>query len=326
MTAHCIAPLCDLHPPVDDIRADVIAGLSAEPRTLPPRLFYDAAGSALFEKICELPEYYLTRTELAILRRHLPEMAAAIGPDALVIELGSGAGVKTRRLLTALRRPAGYVPIEISRAALGDAVAGLGRDFPTLPIHPVCANYHQHLRLPAAAADAAGRRVVFFPGSTLGNLDPAECRRLFARLRELVGPGGAMLLGVDLVKPADLLVPAYADARGVTAAFNFNLLRRLNRELGADFDLPSWRHEARWNAPASRMESHLVSTRPQAVHVGGRRFGFTADQSIWTESSYKFTPQRVAELAGGAFNVRQQWTDDRGWFAVLWLEAAPDEG
>jgi dimethylhistidine N-methyltransferase len=312
--------LLDLAPAEEDIRTVVMDGLSASPRTLPPRLFYDHAGSELFERICDLPTYYLTRTELAILDRDLPEMAQGVGPDTLIFEYGSGAGVKTRKLLHALPRPAGYVPIEISRQALLDSVDRLAEAFPDLPIQPVCADYNQPVDRPAALTDAARRSVLFFPGSTLGNLHPEDARGLFRRTRDLVGPGGGMLLGVDLIKSPDLLIPAYADPQGVTAAFNLNLLRRLNREVGADFDLKRWEHRAVWNDEAARMESHLVSVGEQAVHVGGRRFAFDSGDGIWTESSYKFTPDAVAELAEG-FDLKHQWTDDRGWFAVMYLEA-----
>ena len=312
--------LLDFSPVEQDILDVVLAGLSAEPRTLPPRLFYDETGSQLFEQICELPTYYLTRTELAILDDHLPRIAEAIGPEALVIEYGSGAGTKTRKLLNALTQPAGYVPIEISRQALEESVARLAEALPDLPIQPVCADYNQAVELPAELENAARRKVLFFPGSTLGNLHPEQARRLFTRARQLVGDGGGILLGVDLIKSSEILVPAYADPQGVTAKFNFNLLERLNREIAADFDVHRWQHRAVWNQDASRMESHLVSIGRQSVHVGGRRFEFEDGQSIWTESSYKFTAESVARLADG-FEIASQWTDARGWFSVMYLGA-----
>ncbi len=326
------AALRDFAPAAEDVREAVLAGLSASPRTLPSRLFYDQAGSALFEQICDLPSYYLTRTELAILKAHLPAMADRIGPDALIIELGSGAGTKTRLLLDALDAPAGYVPIEISREALLASARGLCRSFPDLPILPVCADYGQSFTLPTPAAapgspgspgspgQGPARRVVYFPGSTIGNLDAPAARALFRRMRELAADGGGLLLGVDLVKSPDVLIPAYDDPEGVTAAFNLNLLRRINREAGADFDLSRWRHEARWNAAESRMESHLVSTGDQTVHVGGRRFAFAPGEGIWTESSYKYTRESIAALAEG-FEPVESWTDPRGWFDVTYFRA-----
>ena len=317
------ATLRDFAPAAVDVRDAVIRGLSESPRTLPSRLFYDQRGSELFEQICDLPSYYLTRTELRILRDHLPEMADLIGPNALIIELGSGAGVKTRLLLDALETPAGYVPIEISREALLASARTLGEAFPGLPILPVCANYRQAFPLPQPevlnGAEPA-RRVVYFPGSTIGNLDEPAARALFRRMRELAGDDGGLLLGVDLVKSPDVLVPAYDDPEGVTAAFNFNLLSRINREAGADFDLSRWRHEARWNAGDARMESYLVSSADQTVHVGGRRFAFAAGDTIWTESSHKYTRATIAALAEG-FTPVQHWTDARGWFDVIHFEA-----
>lgn len=311
--------LCDLAPAAEDIRDAVLRGLSASPRSLPSRLFYDAAGSDLFEQICDLPSYYLTRTELGILDTHLPAMARRIGPEAIIIELGSGAGIKTRRLLDALDHPAGYVPIEISREALLASARELGRSFPDLPIRPICADYNAHFTLPRLDAQPA-RRVVYFPGSTLGNLDEPAARALFRRMRELAGEDGGLLLGVDRVKSSDVLIPAYDDPEGVTAAFNMNLLSRINREAGADFDLSRWRHEARWNAGLSRMESHLVSLADQSVHVGGRRFLFRDGESIWTESSHKYTRASIAGLAEG-FTPVEHWTDARGWFDVIYFEA-----
>ena len=316
------AALCDFAPAAEDVREAVIAGLSASPRTLPSRLFYDQTGSTLFEQICDLPSYYLTRTELAILKANLPAMADRIGPDALIIELGSGAGTKTRLLLDALDTPAGYVPIEISREALLASARGLCRSFPDLPILPVCADYGQSFTLPTPGSpgDRPARRVVYFPGSTIGNLDAPAARALFRRMRELAADGGGLLLGVDLVKSPDVLIPAYDDPEGVTAAFNLNLLRRINREAGADFDPTRWRHEARWNAGESRMESHLVSTGEQTVHVGGRRFAFAPGEGIWTESSYKYTRESIADLAEG-FEPVESWTDPRGWFDVTYFKA-----
>jgi dimethylhistidine N-methyltransferase len=311
--------LHDLEPAAEDLQAAVYAGLSGRPRTLPAKFFYDAKGSALFEQICELPEYYLTRTELAIMDRDLPAMADRIGPEALLIELGSGAGTKTRRLLEALDRPAGYMPIDISRSALLDSADRLNRRFEDLPIHAVCADYVAGFDLPDLDVDPA-KRVVYFPGSTLGNLHPAQARQLFRTMRDLAGDDGGLLLGVDMVKSPDVLVPAYDDAKGVTSAFNLNLLTRINREVGGDFDLGHWSHRAQWNPEASRMESYLVSDRPQDVRIGSKRFAFAKGESIWTESSYKYTLETVQQLASG-FELVEQWQDEQGWFSVMYLRA-----
>jgi len=310
--------LIDLHPEPDDLVAAAVAGLSDTPRTLPSKYFYDAAGSALFERICEQPEYYLTRTELAILDDHADAMAARLGPGRLLIEPGVGDGRKTRKLLAAMRDPAGYVPIDISRDALLGAAGRTARQFPALPITPVCADYSRPLTIDWP--DAPGGRVVFFPGSTLGNLHPDAARALLRRFRQIAGDDGMLLIGVDRVKAPRVLIDAYDDAAGVTAAFNHNLLKRLNREVDADFNLDHWAHEARWNAGQSRMESHLVSQHDQKVHVAGKRFAFHAGESIRTECSYKYTDQSLLALAEG-FGLAQQWRDADGYFSVFCLEA-----
>ncbi len=314
---HTDAGLHDLEPAAEDLRDAVLAGLSATPRTLPSQFFYDAAGSALFERICALPSYYLTRTELQIMRQHAAAMARHLGRDAVVIELGSGAGIKTRQLLAALDEPAAYLPIDISREALLRSVAMLRQRFAGLTIRPVCADYSQPFDLPDIAD--AGRRTVYFPGSTLGNLHAPQARGLFRRVRELAGDGGGLLLGIDRVKSPSIMIPAYDDPEGVTGAFNLNLLRRINDEAGADFDLSRWRHEARWNAEASRMESHLVSRGDQEVHLGSAVFGFRGGESIWTESSYKYDLPMVRDLAEGHFELVEEWSDARGWFSVMYL-------
>lgn len=309
--------IIDLHPEPEDLAAAAVAGLCGSPRTLPSKYFYDAAGSALFERICEQPEYYLTRTERAILDEHADEMAAMLGPGRLVIEPGVGDGRKTRRLLAALDNPAGYVPIDISRDALRGAAERIARRFPDLPITPVCADYSQPIGIDWPAAPRG--RVVFFPGSTLGNLHPDAARALLRRFRRIAGDDGMLLIGVDRVKDPRALVAAYNDARGVTAAFNFNLLSRLNREAGADFDLAHWSHEARWDAERSRMESHLVSRRAQQVRVAGKRFTFNKGESIRTECSYKYTDASLLGLAEG-FGLAGTWRDARGYFGVFCLE------
>jgi dimethylhistidine N-methyltransferase len=310
-------PLFDYAPPADDLLSDVQAGLRCEPKQLPAKYFYDQRGSALFDQICQQPEYYLTRTEMAIMRQHIDAMAQCIGPDALIVELGSGTSEKTRILLDHVPGPAAYVPIDISRAFLIDAANQLAQSYPTVEILPVCADYHQPFDLPRPTRPAR-RTVAYFPGSTLGNLDHETARQFLQRIAQLVGPGGGLLIGLDLRKDPSILVPAYSDAQGVTAAFNYNLLHRINREAPADFDVSQFRHEARWNDHASRMESHLVALCDQQVTVGDQAYTFTAGESIWTECSYKYTLDGFAALAGD-FHVEQVWTDPDAYFSVQYL-------
>ncbi len=313
-----------LAPPAIDVafdpalRAEVLAGLALPQKVLPPKLFYDAAGAALFERICELDEYYLTRAELSILRAHAGEIAAMVGPGASLVEYGSGAGAKVRLLLGALDGPAAYVPIDISREQLERVAADLSAAYPHVPVLPVCADYTAPLTVPDLPHRA--RRVAFFPGSTIGNFHPSEAAAFLRGVRQVVGPDGVLLLGVDRRKDAGVLHAAYDDRDGVTAAFNLNALARLNRELGADFDLAAFRHRAVWNDAASRMEMHLVSTTAQVARVAGERFAFAPGETIWTESSYKYDRPRLDRLAAdGGFRVERLWTDagERFWVAVL---------
>jgi L-histidine Nalpha-methyltransferase len=306
------------------IQGDVVRGLGASPKVLPPKLFYDATGAALFERICTLPEYYLTRTELGILRANIGEIAALAGPRCALVEYGSGAGVKIRLLLDALRAPVAYVPIDISQEQLATVAANLAREYPQLAVRPVWADYTAPLRLPALPADA--RRLAFFPGSTIGNFHPTEAAAFLGRVRRTVGSDGALLLGVDRRKSARVLRAAYDDAAGVTAAFNLNMLARINRELGADFDLTRFRHRARWNDEASRIEMHLESRSAQTVHVGDREFRFARGETIWTESSYKYDGERLEALVSAAgFEIERLWTDEREWFWVAMLKVAAQE-
>lgn len=309
----------NLGPDASQLRDDAWIGLAAPRKTLPCKYFYDARGSALFERICDLPEYYPTRTELAILEAHAGEMAACLGPRCLLIELGSGSSRKTRLLLDRLHEPAGYVPIDISSAALADSVRVLAKAYPSLEVLPVCADYGDSLELPHPRVEPV-RRAVFFPGSTIGNFTPPDAQRFLARMARMARSGGGILIGADLRKAPALLEAAYDDAAGVTAAFDLNLLVRLNEEVGADFALDRFRHRAVWNEAAGRIEMHLVSTVDQDVRVAGRRFRFAAGESIHTENSYKYSLDGFAKLAEGAgLAVRQVWTDERRWFSVQWL-------
>ena len=319
--ARSLRELQDLSPGLDEFRESVVAGLSALPKTLPCKFLYDAEGSRLFDRICELPEYYPTRTEVALLTARAADIAALVGPGAVLVEFGSGAGVKIRLLLAALRAPALYVPVDISREHLAAAADSLAEDFPDLPIAPVCADYTAPFSLPPLPGARPRRRVGFFPGSTIGNFTPAEATAFLRGAARLLGPGSMMIVGADLPKDASILVPAYDDAAGVTAAFNLNLLRRINRELGAGFDPAAFRHEARWNPAESRMEMHLVSLRAQEVPLGPHRFAFAEGETIHTENSYKYGPHAFARLARAAgYQPLQVWTDLASLFSIHVLE------
>jgi L-histidine N-alpha-methyltransferase len=310
--------------PVAGFRAEVLAGLAHRPKELPCKYFYDERGSRLFERICDLPEYYLTRTETAIMRRHAGAMANALGPCCLMIEYGSGASIKTPLLLECLYDPAGYVPVDISRETLFAAAAALGRKFPGLDVRPVWADFTGPFAMPEACQSEA-RRVVYFPGSTIGNFGPDEAVRLLSGIADLVGAGGGLLVGVDLRKPAALVEPAYNDRAGVTAAFNLNLLARINRELAADFEIAEFEHRAFFNDAESRIEMHLVSRRPQVVRVGREvAFEFARGEPVRTELSYKYSREAFAGLAAAAgFRVAQVWTDDAELFSVQYLVVRP---
>jgi dimethylhistidine N-methyltransferase len=295
---------------------DVVRGLSLPRKAVPPKWLYDARGSALYELICEQPEYYPPRIETALLGRHGEEIARAVGPDALVFEYGAGSARKTMLLLAALRRPAAYVPVDISREALLSAAEALGARFPRLPVRPVRADFTAPVALPLDDVRCA-RRVAFFPGSTIGNFDPPEAVALLRRMARDAGPGGMLVIGADLPKEEAVLVPAYDDARGVTAAFDLNLLARMNRELGGDLRLSAFRHRAIWNSRLSRVEMHLESREAQAVSVAGRSFRFEEGETLHTESAYKWEPRAFDALAAIAgWRPETAWTDDRAWFAL----------
>ena len=301
--------------------AELCEGLRAQPPRVSPKWFYDEAGSRLFERICDLPEYYPTRTELALLAQHAPAMAALIGPGAQRVELGAGASVKVQTLLRALPRLAGFVPVDISGDYLQGVAQGLRQSFPGLDVQPVVADFTQPFSLPAAPAGA--RRVGFFPGSSIGNFEPLQAEQLLRQFRQTLD-GGGLLIGVDLVKHPALLHAAYNDAQGVTAAFNLNLWARANRELGADFDLAAWAHSALYHPGLQRIEMHLVSLRQQQVQVAGQSFRFEEGQAVHTENSCKYTVpgfQALARRAG--WWPTAVWTDPAGWFSMHWLSPEP---
>lgn len=314
--------LHDLEPTVAEFRDAVLSGLSKPRKTLPCKYFYDAEGSRLFERICDQPEYYPTRTECEILDLHADEIARLIGPQASLVEFGSGAGIKIRLLLAALQQPCAYVPVDISREHMLAAADDLARSFPDLCIAPVCADYTQPFALPVLREIKPHTQVGFFPGSTIGNFTAAQARVFLGRTHMLLGAGAMMIIGVDLRKEEALLTAAYNDAAGVTAAFNLNLLRRINDELQGSFDLAGFAHTAIWNSELGRIEMHLVSRRAQSVYVDGRRFDFADGETIHTENSYKYTIQqfqRMAEEAG--YRPLAVWTDSRQLFSVHALRA-----
>jgi dimethylhistidine N-methyltransferase len=299
---------------------DLAAALATRPHAVSPKYFYDAAGSRLFDRICELPEYYPTRTELAILERCAPEIAALAGPHADIVEFGAGSLRKVRLLLQAFDRPARYVPIDISGEHLSAAAGLLRAEFAGLDVQPVVADYTQPLALPEQA-QAGGRRIGFFPGSTLGNFTPDEALSFLKGAAGMLR-GGALLVGADLVKDPHVLHAAYNDAEGVTAAFNLNLLARANRELGARFALDQFAHYAFYNAPLQRIEMHLVSRERQSVVLCGQRYTLEEGESLHTENSHKFTVDGLRALARQAgFLPGPVWTDPERLFSVHWLHA-----
>jgi dimethylhistidine N-methyltransferase len=307
----------DFEPANEEFCEQVIAGLSQHPRTLPCKFFYDETGSALFSKICELPEYYITRTEMQILRERGGEIAKALGRGIELIGLGTGAGTKTRILLDNLERPVAYLPVDISREQLSQSAITFRKKFPGLEVLPVCADYLQPFHLPRRRGNAT-RTVVYFPGSTIGNLEPEDATDFLKKIAALAGPGGALLMGVDLKKSKTILERAYNDNAGVTARFNLNLLARANRELGSDFDLRSWRHRAIYNEKAGRIEMHLVSRGQQTVNIADAAFSFASGEYIITEFSYKYSPPEMIALAGAVgLRFEKIWTDEQKLFGLF---------
>ncbi len=295
---------------------DVLAGLALARKALPPKYFYDARGCELFEQICELPEYYLTRTELAIMSEHAQAMAKFLGPGCQLIEYGSGSSRKTRLLLEHLEPPL-YVPIDIAGEAIRAAATGLAARFPRLNITGVCADYSRPLTLPEFVGVPIRRKAVYFPGSTIGNFTPPEAAGFLKLVRRSVGTGGALLIGVDLKKDKARLDAAYDDAAGVTAAFNLNLLARINRELGGDFQLRRFRHKAFYDEAQGRIEMHIESLAAQLVHVAGQRFRFEPGETIHTEFSCKYGVEEFQALARSAgFAPGETWTDAQALFSV----------
>jgi dimethylhistidine N-methyltransferase len=313
--------LHDFEPGREQFLEEALRGLEQPRKELPCKYLYDEGGSRLFERICQLDEYYPTRTEISIMEQHAGDMAHALGPSCLLIEYGSGSSAKTRMLLAHLEQPAAYVPVDISREHLLASAASLARQSPTLEVLPVCADFTLKFE-PPAPARTAGRVAVYFPGSTIGNFEKARAQELLRGIRSLCGSGGGLLIGADLIKDRAILERAYDDSEGVTAAFNLNLLARMNRELGSDFDVERFSHRAVWNEDHSRVEMHLVSEIEQKVRVDGRAFSFSAGETICTEHSHKYDLEGFASLADAAgFEVLQVWTDQERLFSVQYLRA-----
>jgi dimethylhistidine N-methyltransferase len=311
----------DFAPAGASFRADVLDGLSRARKALPAKYFYDERGSRLFEAICELPEYYPTRTELALMQRYAGDMARLMGERSLLIEYGSGSSKKTRLLIEAAA-PAVYMPIDISRELLLETSAGLLEAFPKLRIAAVYADYTRALSLPDCAKHKPERRVVYFPGSTIGNFDLDETRAFLANVRALLGAGGLFLVGVDLKKNPMTLHAAYNDAQGVTAEFNLNLLRRMNNELGANFDLAAFAHHAFYDAELGRIEMHLVSLKKQTIEIDAQHFEFASGETIHTEISCKYGVEEFQALARAAgFEASGVWVDEAALFSVHCLRA-----
>jgi dimethylhistidine N-methyltransferase len=302
---------------VDTFKSEVIAGLRETPKHIPSKFFYDERGSQLFEAITELQEYYLTRTEISILTDHLTEMAARIGPDATIIEFGTGAGVKTKMLLAALEHPCTYIPIDISREQLAIASADLTAHFPNLTIHPIFADYTSEISLPLNSD--YGQTVIFFPGSTIGNFTPEEAIEFLRKATTLIGAEGSLLIGFDIGKDARILEAAYNDSRGITAEFNLNLIHRIRTELGVPISREDFDHYAFFNKAESRIEMHLVSKKAQTLNFDGEKIVLTQGEHIITEYSYKYAPEAFEEiLSKSGFEIQKKWSDPKEYFEVCY--------
>lgn len=301
-----------------EFEQDVLDGLTTRPKTLPCKYFYDTKGSALFEKICETPEYYVTRTEIALLKQACPEVAARVGSSVDILEPGSGAGEKVRLLLDALDEPRSFILIDISKSAVELSASALRESYPELDVVPLVADFTQNFDLPQSFVEKTPhRKLIFFPGSTISNFAPPEAKTFLEGLRRVLSPGDFLFIGVDRVKSRQLLEAAYDDAQGVTAAFNLNLLERIARELPTDLDAEKFRHQALYNSKESRIEMHLVSKEEQKVQIAGEEVHFEAGETIHTENSYKYTPhafERLAQSAG--FELEKSFTDAEELFSL----------
>jgi dimethylhistidine N-methyltransferase len=323
MSISSAAALVNLQPGIAQFLEDVIAGLSATPKQLPCKYFYDERGSRLFDEICQLEEYYLTRTEDALIKAHVQEMADQIGSGVMLVEYGSGSSTKTRALLERLDDPVAYVPVDISREHLRRTAASLSRTYPQIEMLPVSADFTKPFRLPISQRRPT-HSAVFFPGSTIGNFQPDEARAMLRHLAAMCGTGGGLLIGIDLQKEPSIIEAAYNDARGVTAQINLNVLRRINRELDGNFDLREFEHWAIYDDTLGRVVMLLVSRRAQGVTIGDHAFEFAEGEAIITEYSHKYTIDGFAGMAAEAgLTLRKTWTDAQRRFAVLHFALLP---
>ena len=308
----------------EHFRTEVLNGLRKAQKELPAKYFYDECGSHLYERICSLDEYYPPYTEIAIMKTHIKEIVGLLGPNIRLIEYGCGNCIKTRILLDYLPDISSYVPIDISAEQLRRVSQELASHYPGLEVLPVCADYTSNFDLPALKT-SHNRTIVFFPGSTIGNFEPTSAINFLEHIAGVCGAGGALLIGVDLKKSPEVLHHAYNDQKGVTAAFNLNLLERINRELHGSFQTEYFQHYAFYNPRESRVEMHLVSLREQIVYLDDVSIPFREGESIWTESSYKFTLNEFALMAMAAgFQVKKIWTDERQWFSIQYLMTTAD--
>ncbi len=314
--------LYNFEPEFDQFHDEVLRGLLKQPKELPTKYLYDKRGSQLYEQICSLDEYYIPRTEALIMADNIDEIVRLLGPNATLVEYGCGSCNKTRILLDNIPDLAAYVPIDISRQQLENVAIELERCYPGLEILPICADYTQDITLPVPDRTSE-RTIVYFPGSSIGNFSPAAAREFLANIAGICGRGGALLIGTDMKKDIDVLHQAYNDREGVTAAFNLNLLERINRELDGDFQVDNFQHHAFYNQEEGRIEMHLVSTKDQAVRVNNTGISVKEGESIWTESSYKYDLDGFRQLAASAgLSIEKVWTDVQRWFSVQYLVVA----
>lgn len=305
-------------PEKENLLEEILRGFNKPQKELPSKLFYDERGSALFDEICELNEYYLTRTETSIMLDNIEDICSVLGNKCLLIELGSGSSRKIRLLLTGLQDPAGYVPIDISEEHLINSVNALAKDYPSLRIFPVYADYTQPLNLPNFEFSHS-KKAVYYPGSTIGNFEPKYAAKFLNRIANRLGRGNGLLIGIDLKKDNKTLEDAYNDKKGVTADFNLNILRRLNRELGTDFNMDNWKHHAFYNRNEGRIEMHLINLSDQTVHLNGSSITFVKDETILTEYSYKYSVEDFKDLISDAYNLEKVWTDIENRFGILYF-------
>ena len=310
--------LIDYKPKNNNIIEDIIEGLKRKQKTLPCKYLYDQTGSKLFDQICNLPEYYPTRTELKIMQAHINEIASLLEDQCMLIELGSGSSSKTEPLLEAMTWPRAYVPIDISKEHLIESSQRIQLRFPDIEVLPIYADFHQEILLPQPIGEVK-KKVVYFPGSTIGNLHREEAKNFLHRISEWCGHGGGLLIGVDLRKDSEILEAAYNDQEGITGEFNLNMLKHLNRLSGSNFSLECYQHDARWNEHVGRIEMHLVCKEDHTIRINGHRFIIKQGESICSECSYKYSLDEFAETAAG-FRIKRVWTDDEHLFSVQYLE------